>query len=298
MDLDRPHIVAGVAQCASQNQRYMHACACIATITGMFAPSMAPTTSVNTFSAHAGPPRREIMRQSHSLPDICWCHNRPRLWWHIATSHSVPVDVSTWQASHDNVPASWTKELCYECCWKCWTWSTAVANHSWPHHCCEGSAHALTAEMLIMQSHQDIPLCSLMTVAIVPKDCNMLIRCLRISKTFWARRNPSSVSRWFLFASRKYCWIFWTCPKCSWKILEISKMFVENFGNFQFFLRKFWKFPKCSQKILENPKFSLEHFEIFQTTPTSKERILRVLLEDAFLREGSVVSCLKYWICR
>ena len=71
-----------------------------------------------------------------------------------------------------------------------------MANHSWPHHCCEGSAHALTAEMLIMQSHQDIPLCSLMTVAIVPKDCNMLIRHPRISKAFWARRNPSTVSRW------------------------------------------------------------------------------------------------------
>ena len=78
MDLDRPHILAGVAQCASQNQRYMHACACIATILGMFDPTMAPTTSVNTsFSAHAGPPRREIMRQSHCLPDLCWCHNSP-----------------------------------------------------------------------------------------------------------------------------------------------------------------------------------------------------------------------------
>ena len=58
------------------------------------------------------------------------------------------------------------------------------------------SAHALTAEVLITQSHQDIPLCSLMTVAIIPKDCNMLIRRPRISKTFWARRNPSTVSRW------------------------------------------------------------------------------------------------------
>ena len=54
----------------------------------------------------------------------------------------------------------------------------------------------LTAEMLIMQSHQDIPLCSLMTVAIVPKACYMLIRRPGISNAYWARRNPSTVSRW------------------------------------------------------------------------------------------------------
>ena len=37
---------------------------------------------------------------------------------------------------------------------------------------------------------------------------------------------------------------FWKFPEFSKKILEISKIFLENFGNFQNFPRQFWKFPK------------------------------------------------------
>ena len=56
-----------------------------------------------------------------------------------------------------------------------------MADHSWPDHCCEGSAHYLTAEMLITQSHQEIQLCSLMTLAIASKALCKLIRRPHIS---------------------------------------------------------------------------------------------------------------------